>query len=386
LSQMKGLKGFQARDHRRLLQSRLNEHKMLVSLSPVRSLPSEIIASIFEWSVPSFGSRPVRPRSHEAPLLLCQICSRWRKIALTTPSIWCCLVLSVGPRNASQMLDLLTTWFGRSGALPLWLSIYCDFRSDQQLVDLIDVIYSFASQIKILSFVSPPLMEPDAVRLSNPPNFPLLTNLSIRLPRWGSSALRSLDNVPIRICLQGTNALQYLTLHAIHVDVLLSIFSFSHLTRLSLTGLQDDAYTSNDCLVLLSHCSKLTHFSITRMKPDIARSPAITVPSLVLMYILVYEGKWLDLGNFFEKLTCPRLEYIKVQTQQLPKEFLMPPTWSANSFSAFVAFAGRSMHPLTVDVPDQYSTVRDERSAYLPTRCSQDQLRDRGWLENASNL
>ncbi|KAJ7757819.1 hypothetical protein DFH07DRAFT_683770, partial [Mycena maculata] len=30
----------------------------------------------------------VRPSVKDAPLLLCQICRRWRAIALTTPQLW----------------------------------------------------------------------------------------------------------------------------------------------------------------------------------------------------------------------------------------------------------------------------------------------------------
>ncbi|KAJ7686549.1 hypothetical protein B0H17DRAFT_1071940 [Mycena rosella] len=49
----------------------------------------------------------------EAPLLLCQICSAWRRVALVTPGLWCSLAWKA----------LLDSWLGRSGKSPISLSI-----------------------------------------------------------------------------------------------------------------------------------------------------------------------------------------------------------------------------------------------------------------------
>ncbi|KAJ7776602.1 hypothetical protein DFH07DRAFT_693797, partial [Mycena maculata] len=57
----------------------------------------ELITEIFVHCLPTPASatgacffRPhfVRPSVKDAPLLLCQICRRWRAIALTTPQLW----------------------------------------------------------------------------------------------------------------------------------------------------------------------------------------------------------------------------------------------------------------------------------------------------------
>ncbi|KAF9445457.1 hypothetical protein P691DRAFT_675618, partial [Macrolepiota fuliginosa MF-IS2] len=53
-------------------------------LSPVYSLPPEILEEIFVHSLPAF---PVL--SHEvAPLLLCSVCSSWRNVALHSSRLW----------------------------------------------------------------------------------------------------------------------------------------------------------------------------------------------------------------------------------------------------------------------------------------------------------
>ncbi|KAJ7131164.1 hypothetical protein C8R44DRAFT_592305, partial [Mycena epipterygia] len=53
---------------------------------PVITVPYEIIALIFVHCLPADGR--VKPSPHAAPLLLAQICSAWREIALRTRQLW----------------------------------------------------------------------------------------------------------------------------------------------------------------------------------------------------------------------------------------------------------------------------------------------------------
>lgn len=64
-------------------------------LTPVRSLPVEILSEIFlrirdattpdtthgEWNIRS-------PKLNKTPLLLGSVCSKWRTVTLSTPSLW----------------------------------------------------------------------------------------------------------------------------------------------------------------------------------------------------------------------------------------------------------------------------------------------------------
>ncbi|TDL27929.1 hypothetical protein BD410DRAFT_712743, partial [Rickenella mellea] len=70
-------------------------HKAL--LTPARGLLPELVSEVFIHSVncitgPSRESDPFNrfaiPSVNEAPLVLGRICRRWRKIALSTPSLW----------------------------------------------------------------------------------------------------------------------------------------------------------------------------------------------------------------------------------------------------------------------------------------------------------
>ncbi|KAJ7115355.1 hypothetical protein C8R44DRAFT_538360, partial [Mycena epipterygia] len=53
---------------------------------PVITVPYELVAHIFLHCLPADGR--VRPSPRAAPLLLAQICSDWRQIALETKQLW----------------------------------------------------------------------------------------------------------------------------------------------------------------------------------------------------------------------------------------------------------------------------------------------------------
>ncbi|KAJ7116946.1 hypothetical protein C8R44DRAFT_530335, partial [Mycena epipterygia] len=53
---------------------------------PILTIPFEITALIFIYCLPTHGR--VTPSPHAAPLLLTQICTRWREIALEVGQLW----------------------------------------------------------------------------------------------------------------------------------------------------------------------------------------------------------------------------------------------------------------------------------------------------------
>src|ERR1700728_882838 len=65
----------------------IEEHKAL--LSPVRSLPDELLSEIFFLYCQSLSSDSDEgPGPWRAHLFLTQICSRWRTVALAMPALW----------------------------------------------------------------------------------------------------------------------------------------------------------------------------------------------------------------------------------------------------------------------------------------------------------
>jgi hypothetical protein len=114
---------------RNALQFFVDAHRQL--LSPIRRLPPEVLQRIFVGCLPEHPSYPAM-HSSIAPVLLGRICSRWRDIAYGTAELWSSIHvvipdLKVGPHEA-ELADLrltaMTEWLGRSGSLPLRISVW----------------------------------------------------------------------------------------------------------------------------------------------------------------------------------------------------------------------------------------------------------------------
>ncbi|KAJ7858623.1 hypothetical protein B0H14DRAFT_650530 [Mycena olivaceomarginata] len=90
---------------------------------PVLTLPNEIVSQIFVHFLPAF---PRYPPSIGllSPYLLCQICRKWRHIALATPALWSIISLSFNKvERLSQKLRYLRTSIERSGSCRLSLKL-----------------------------------------------------------------------------------------------------------------------------------------------------------------------------------------------------------------------------------------------------------------------
>ena len=71
--------------------------------------------------------RPPDPRRRRAPLLLCQVCRYWRKVALSLPLLWCSLS-GTGPFTPHPAF--IELWLTRSRGLPLSLSLAAPVELD----------------------------------------------------------------------------------------------------------------------------------------------------------------------------------------------------------------------------------------------------------------
>ncbi|KAJ7646486.1 hypothetical protein FB45DRAFT_820959, partial [Roridomyces roridus] len=102
------------------LRDYIHSHAALITTP--RRLPEDIIREIFVACLP--GAAPqMSPR--EAPLLLCRICSGWRKIALATPALWASLEVSLPFLLVREpvVAPALVQWLRRSGTCPLSLKV-----------------------------------------------------------------------------------------------------------------------------------------------------------------------------------------------------------------------------------------------------------------------
>ncbi|KAJ7894028.1 hypothetical protein B0H13DRAFT_1569025, partial [Mycena leptocephala] len=77
------------------------------------SVPPEIVAAMFKHCLPD-NSDHLWPSSLEAPLLLAQICRRWREICLDTPCLWASIAF-----GEIGSIELLKEWLLRARHQPL---------------------------------------------------------------------------------------------------------------------------------------------------------------------------------------------------------------------------------------------------------------------------
>lgn len=129
------IKTLEIREEMLQLQERLDEVERTIRdirydiqthqalLSPARSLPEDIYREIFLWCLAS-SDRPSYKRGHEkVPLLLSQVCSRWRQIAHSTPRLWTKVLFKYDNEGPNERnCDNLKSWLSRTGALPLSVS------------------------------------------------------------------------------------------------------------------------------------------------------------------------------------------------------------------------------------------------------------------------
>src|SRR5882762_3950815 len=85
--------------------------------------PPDVMSTIFEFCLPDFADHQLYPYPKEdlsIPLSLGAICSYWRDIAWSTPSLWSSLVVRVTEKDGSHIAQ---EWLSRSGQLPLSIRI-----------------------------------------------------------------------------------------------------------------------------------------------------------------------------------------------------------------------------------------------------------------------
>ncbi|KAF8629914.1 hypothetical protein AX15_003192 [Amanita polypyramis BW_CC] len=118
---------YDARVHRRnlLLASKKSKAKRLALVFPIHRLPREILAEIFIKCLPDAKLETLWTSKSFAPILLCNICSSWRELAVATPHLWSTLGISIRDSALDKLTAVHVTnkWLERSGTLPLTLRL-----------------------------------------------------------------------------------------------------------------------------------------------------------------------------------------------------------------------------------------------------------------------
>ncbi|KAH7887184.1 hypothetical protein F5I97DRAFT_1115314 [Phlebopus sp. FC_14] len=103
-------------------QSRVEESRQFHRgfTSAVRRLPPEILADIFCHCMPE---RPCTPCGTAIPLVLTQVCQRWRSIATATPQLWSSLTIPLRRAVRDEYRLQYDAWMARAKSVPLVLAV-----------------------------------------------------------------------------------------------------------------------------------------------------------------------------------------------------------------------------------------------------------------------
>ncbi|KAK7053545.1 hypothetical protein R3P38DRAFT_2850912, partial [Favolaschia claudopus] len=93
------------------------------ALAPHKILPADILTEIFSNCVPEPAVLHYIPGSGNFRLVLCQISSRWRRIAIGSHKLWSRVKIDFDFRKISRALEILPLWLERANGATLHMEI-----------------------------------------------------------------------------------------------------------------------------------------------------------------------------------------------------------------------------------------------------------------------
>ncbi|KAJ7646544.1 hypothetical protein FB45DRAFT_890731, partial [Roridomyces roridus] len=267
----------------------------------------------------------------EAPLLVSRICSEWRAIALTTPSLWDSLHVPADfiLKRPEQRIPAIPRWLQLSGALPLSLSFeFLDtsrprtFEDFETLCVLIDRLVESTSRWERIVFRNFATTVPSGFANAEASLLKSFTGEGVTI-----SVLRQLDG------LLRTSSLRTLILHmdtlqpALGASSLLDLpCHWANLTHITLKPSQSHGgLPPGGVVTLLERCPWLVSFHVkandTQNWDQYARPKQIPLPSLESL--ILFEPQALDLQSvihLLDALCAPKLHQLHIPTNPLLAE------------------------------------------------------------------
>ena len=116
--------------------------------SIIRQLAPDVMSTIFEFCLPDFTDHKHLPYIEKGlltPLSFGAICSYWREIAWSTPSLWSSLVVHVTSNHNSLIATgIIKEWLSRSGQLPLSIRILSPGFQSKEVSALANIINQYS--------------------------------------------------------------------------------------------------------------------------------------------------------------------------------------------------------------------------------------------------
>ncbi|KAJ6488221.1 hypothetical protein C8R47DRAFT_1127033 [Mycena vitilis] len=248
------------------------------------------------------------PSPSEAPLLLAQICHRWREICLDTPSLWA--FIAFGDTGSIALLEL---WLSRARNRPL--RIVLQTQDDARGELLVQVVQRHSSQWQEVHFT----LSTSAYHRLAVTAFPLLKRLTLIAPGGHKYPIVILDSAPL---------LRYAEI--VRLPHLTITHPWEQLTSLTFRA----AVTPAEYIALLRYCPNLLdlHCGSTA-------GSAIVPPPLQLSFL---RSLRLTDYSLMHCLTVPRLERLKLSHVTTDMDA------TANALQSLVARSRCDVHYLSI--------------------------------------
>lgn len=126
------------------------------AVAPVRRLPVELLVEVFILCLPD--GKYIIPRPTSAPLLLTQVCSSWRDIALSVPALWSSIQIdmdsTLSPRHVTTLASRVAAWLARSAQHHLSIRLFIEDHLEESLrtvfsqeaIDIVRILFRHVSQ------------------------------------------------------------------------------------------------------------------------------------------------------------------------------------------------------------------------------------------------
>jgi len=332
-----------------LARIQIDQTRHSASDSPAMRMPPETVGQVFMLCLPD----PIRwglqssipPNPLIAPLLLCNICSSWRAVALSMPQLWTSIsaISGTGIRSRPH-LNLIQLWLDRSGMCPLSFSVeHSDNAGEDESIGDEGEGESIAESI--LDMFIPHFSRWQRIKLVFTTTFP---KSLLQFPENGASLLEgvqlwlSSDLGSGRIA--PTLALSHIlassprlcTFHWMHQFYVLRSVNLPwwQLTKVNIYS----EISIHDVLGMLSMSPKLIELSLDNIagRPPDSHFPSRLILAPELQSLYIYTD--VNLGPLFDELILPALRSITII-----HSINVVPAWTQSQLTSLVT---RSKCPL----------------------------------------
>lgn len=329
-----------------ILQQKINDYQAL--MAPIRRLPTDILQEVFLQCLPQTHNAIIS--SSNCPVLLGQICSRWRDVVLNTAALWASIHIPIphqntlpqqptpievlrfndqrmlAPEVAQRRARAITEWLGRSGACTLSISLYERHHggpnpSPPDIRNVIlDALIPFADRWGTLDCNTPASSLTRIASLS-PTVFSRLHTLKVQGPLGGYRL-----QVPL-VASGFIRAPRLKSFAYVYVmeDPTQFRLRLSQLTTLELYSNRNvgpaEYLTVDKLAVFLIACPLLREcrFDVAKLREShaaqaLTHAPSNNIPvSIPLLYLtrLHIDSPWEDLSALFDALYLPILEHLE---------------------------------------------------------------------------